>query len=108
MLLREFGTVAKGMWQVCIHLRYHVVHSLINYSTVIQGSGGGTTVAVKMLNSTSDGDRVRFLQEGAIMGQFRHDNIVALCGLVLKGEPVSKRKPRSTDLFETKVCCVLI
>jgi serine/threonine protein kinase len=59
----EFGTVSKGIWQ-------------------------GTTVAIKMLNSPSRVDRVRFLQEGAIMGQFKHDNIVALCGLILDGEPL--------------------
>jgi hypothetical protein len=63
----EFGTVVKGTWQ---------------------GSGGGTTIAVKMLNSPSVSNRVRFLQEGAIMGQFKHNNIVALRGLVLEGEPL--------------------
>ena len=41
-----------------------------------------------MLNSSSSDDRVRFLQEGAIMGQFKHGNIVSLRGLVLDGEPV--------------------
>ena len=54
----------------------------------LQGSEGGVAVAVKMLNSSSNEDRVRFLQEGAIMGQFKHKNIVALRGLVLDGEPV--------------------
>ncbi|XP_062503039.1 ephrin type-A receptor 4a-like isoform X2 [Corticium candelabrum] len=63
----EFGTVAKGTWM---------------------GSEGGVAVAVKMLNSSSNEDRVRFLQEGAIMGQFKHKNIVALRGLVLDGEPL--------------------
>ena len=47
-------------------------------------------VAVKMLlpGPTSQ-DTVRFLQEAAIMGQFRHPNIVQLLGVVTVGEPVS-------------------
>jgi len=33
-------------------------------------------------------DKVRFLQEAAIMGQFRHPNIVRLYGVVTVHEPV--------------------
>ena len=48
-------------------------------------------VAVKMLKSAAtEGDRVSFLQEAAIMGQFRHpNNIVTLMGVVTIGNPVS-------------------
>jgi serine/threonine protein kinase len=60
----------------------------LNPTFLSQTSAGGTTVAVKMLNSPSQGDRVRFLQEGAIMGQFKHTNIVFLHGLVLENEPL--------------------
>ena len=34
-------------------------------------------------------ESVKFLQEAAIMGQFRHPNIVRLHGVVTMGEPVS-------------------
>ena len=51
---------------------------------------GTLDVAVKMLNSkATEKDVVRFLQEAAIMGQFRHPNIVRLHGVVTVGEPVS-------------------
>jgi hypothetical protein len=64
----EFGTVAKATWK---------------------GSGDDITVAVKMLNSSDDDNKIRFLQEGAVMGQFKHRNIVTLHGLILEGEPVN-------------------
>ena len=51
---------------------------------------GTLDVAVKMLNNkVTEKDVVRFLQEAAIMGQFRHPNIVRLHGVVTVGEPVS-------------------
>jgi serine/threonine protein kinase len=46
-------------------------------------------VAVKSLNKTAgEGERVKFLQEAAIMGQFYHPNIVRLHGVVTVGNPV--------------------
>ena len=40
-------------------------------------------VAVKSLNaSATDKDRVRFLQEAAIMCQFDHENVIKLYGVV--------------------------
>ena len=46
-------------------------------------------VAVKVLTSgASELDRVRFLQEAAIMGQFYHPNIVRLHGVITVGNPV--------------------
>ena len=54
----QFGFVHKGIWK-------------------------GSLVAVKSLrNETTDINRVKFLQEAAIMGQFSHSNIVKLYGLV--------------------------
>ena len=38
---------------------------------------------------SSSTDKVKFLQEAAIMGQFFHPNIVRLHGVVTVGEPVS-------------------
>ena len=47
-------------------------------------------IAVKMLNKkSSERETVRFLQEAAIMGQFKHPNIVRLHGVVTVGNPVS-------------------
>ena len=49
-------------------------------------------VAVKTLKEGSDKqDRVKFLQEAAIMGQFKHPNVVTMYGVVTEGEPVSLR-----------------
>ena len=42
-----------------------------------------------MLQSdSSSGERVKLLQEAAIMGQFNHTNVVKLLGLVTIGSPV--------------------
>ena len=47
-------------------------------------------VAVKTLQPlASENDKVKFLQEAAIMGQFLHPNVVKLFGVVTVGEPVS-------------------
>ena len=41
-----------------------------------------------VLLQATEQDKVRFLQEAAIMGQFRHPNIVRLYGVVTVHEPV--------------------
>ena len=65
----HFGTVSKGFWQC---------------------PKGKVEVAIKLLQpGASDDDRVKFLQEAAIMGQFSHPNVVSLYGVVTLGEPVS-------------------
>lgn len=66
----EFGTVWRGKWTI--------------------PEGGTRTVAIKLLNpDLPRKDRIRFLQEAVILGQFRHPNIVNLFGVVKDGEPVS-------------------
>ena len=51
---------------------------------------GAMDVAVKQLQSgASEEEKVKFLQEAAINGQFRHPNVVQLMGVVTVGEPVS-------------------
>ena len=63
----EFGTVHLGLWS--------------------NGSTDRVQVAVKTLNSQcSESDRVKFLREAAIMGQFVHDNVVQLHGVVTEEE----------------------
>ena len=61
----EFGVVSLGLWS--------------------NGSADPVQVAVKTLNSQcSESDRVKFLREGAIMGQFKHENVVRLHGVVIE------------------------
>jgi serine/threonine protein kinase len=67
----QFGTVHKGEW-------------------VASEGGEKIEVAVKTLKEgAGEGDKVKFLQEAAIMGQFSHPNVVKLYGVVTVGEPVS-------------------
>ena len=47
-------------------------------------------VALKALKEGSEQvDKVKFLQEAAIMAQFSHPNVAILYGVVSKDEPVS-------------------
>ena len=63
----EFGMVHLGLWS--------------------NGSADPVQVAVKTLNSQcSESDRVKFLREAAIMGQFVHNNVVQLHGVVTEEE----------------------
>jgi serine/threonine protein kinase len=65
----EFGNVSKAVWSI---------------------SGTTKEVAVKTLKQgSSENDRVRFLQEAAIMGQFNHPHVVKLYGVVTLEDPVS-------------------
>ena len=65
----EFGNVYKAAWSI---------------------SGTTKEVAVKTMKpDSSENDRVRFLQEAAIMGQFNHPHVVKLYGVVTIGDPVS-------------------
>ena len=48
-------------------------------------------MAIKTFNHKADEkERVKFLQEAAIMGQFRHPNVITLHGVVTVGEPVNR------------------
>lgn len=65
----QFGQVSKGKWK--------------------NGTLESVEVAVKILkDNTSELDKVKFLQEAAIMGQFHHKNVVQLYGVVTAGQPV--------------------
>lgn len=51
---------------------------------------GVIKVAVKLLKEdATEGNKVKFLQEAAINGQFHHRNVVNLLGVVTVGDPVS-------------------
>ena len=77
----QFGTVEKGVWKY---------------------PRGEEEVAIKLLQSgASDEDRVKFLQEAAIMGQFRHPNVVKLHGVVTLGDPVSLSLSLSLSLSQS-------
>ena len=46
-------------------------------------------VAIKVLSDASDEtNKVKFLQEAAIMSQFRHPNVIKLYGVVSDGQQV--------------------
>ena len=56
---------------------------------VWHSASGDVEVAVKSLQAaSSEEERVKFLQEAAIMGQFRHPNIVRVFGVITATEPV--------------------
>jgi hypothetical protein len=61
----EFGTVCKGQWI---------------YSDKV------LDVAIKVLSDVSD--QTKFLQEAAIMSQFRHPNVIKLYGVVTEGQQI--------------------
>ena len=60
------------------------------YKGTLESGGGEVEVAVKTLREGSgEEDRVKFLQEAAIMAQFKDHNVVTMYGVVTDGEPVS-------------------
>ena len=65
----QFGAVSKGMWA---------------------SPDGRHEVAIKTLKSdATEDDKLKLLQEAAIMGQFSNKNVVRVEGVVTLGEPVS-------------------
>ena len=64
-----FGTVQRGVWS----------HSEGGSDQVVEEE-----VAVKSMESgESEEERVKFLQEAIIMGQFNHPNIIAMLGIIM-------------------------
>ncbi len=65
------------------------------YKGILRHSDGDEVeVAMKTLKKESGKeDRVKFLQEAAIMGQFKHPNVINMYGVVKDGEPVSWINP---------------
>ena len=65
----QFGSVEQGLWK--------------------RRGTKPVDVALKSLNNEGSEDKVKFLQEAAIMAQFRHPNVIMLYGVVSRGDPVS-------------------
>ena len=71
----EFGIVSRALW----------IPDYSNSPEVKEKE-----VAVKTLKvDATDGEKIKFLQEAAIMGQFCHPNICRILGLVSVHEIVS-------------------
>lgn len=56
---------------------------------------GSQEVAVKTVKTNTDIERIKLLQEAAIMGQFAHVNVVKLHGVVTVGDPVRTQSTNS-------------
>lgn len=66
----QFATVEKALWQTR------------------EGQSEGVAVKALKPGATED-EKIKFLQEAAIMGQFNHPNVLALCGIIPDKERVS-------------------
>ena len=76
----QFGEVCRAKWSI---------------------SGTTKDLAIKTLKTNSkEEEKVRFLQEAAIMGQFSHPNVVRLYGVVTVGNPVSIASTNSSVFQE--------
>ena len=65
-------------------------------------------VALKSLTKTSEEDKVKFLQEAAIMAQFRHPNVIVLHGMIANGNPVSFLYLSSIHATINNCCTVIL
>jgi serine/threonine protein kinase len=82
----QFGTVYRGVWQ--------------------SATRGEVVAAVKTLKEGSkEEDRIKFLQEAAIMGQFKHPNVVEMYGVVTQGEPVSTHRQALSKALAALLVC---
>ena len=91
ILCNIYITVTKD-----IHLRVLEPVGAGQFGEVFQAqwtiSGATKEVAVKTLRvDLPEKEKVKFLQEAAIIGQFFHPNVVKLYGVVTVGEPVSQK-----------------
>jgi len=59
------------------------------WSPLTPNNSPGVEVAVKSLEGgLTEEDRVKFLQEAVIMGQFKHPNIIRVIGIITPSDPV--------------------
>ena len=72
----EFGRVYKGVWS----------HAEVGSEQQVEEE-----VAVKTLeDGGSEEDKIKFLQEAAIMGQFNHENIVRILAIMVTDSEVGR------------------
>ena len=64
-----FSTVSQGLW--------------------IQGNTKHDVAVKELIKQSSEENKIKLLQEAAIIGQFHHPNIVKLFGVVKHGNSVS-------------------
>ena len=64
--------------------------AIVNKAIWLKPDGGEEEVAVKVLSEKADKeDKIKFLQEAALMGQFKHTNVLTLHGVVSADNNVS-------------------
>ena len=69
--------------------RFGIVYRGLLTVTGVDSEGGVKEVAVKtMENGASEEERVKFLQEAAIMGQFNNPYIIKIYGVLVTSQPV--------------------
>ena len=84
----EFGVVRRGVWSV---------------------GGEEREVAVKSLaDGSTEEKRIQFLQEAAIMGQFKHPNVITLHGVLLDCDPVRQRLCIAVSCHVVFSCCTFL
>ena len=83
----QFSVVRKGVWKR-------------------NNAGFVLEVAAKTLKLDSgERDKVKFLQEAAIMAQFRHANVITLYGVVSTGGVVSIHTSFHKNCYLTMMYC---
>ena len=65
--------------------------AIVNKAIWLKPDGEEEEVAVKVLSDKVDNeDKIKFLQEAALMGQFKHTNVLTLHGVVTTDTNVSR------------------
>ena len=63
-----------------------------NFGNVHQALLNERSVAIKTLHDeATETEKIKFLQEAAIMGQFSHPNVIQLYGVVSEGDVIVGR-----------------
>ena len=78
---------------------------------MLHRSSGDTEVAIKTLPMDADEqDKIKLLQEAAIMGQFKHPNIVHIHGVIVQDDPVSLQNIAKcvTDMPHMQYHCLAV
>ena len=90
-----------------VHFRIETKIGSGNFGAVFNGAWvtreRTTEVAIKVLKTDSNVvERIKFLQEAAIMGQFHHPNIIHLHGVITMREPVRELLVRNHKTFPNR------